>query len=181
MTARDLVMLASQYPWHLTAYFVGLPLVSGLMGFAHGRGQGSLSPWKYCYSVLVHLTCIPGILACIVTGYALFFTRENLLDANLIVYILPIVSMAVTLVLIRRNVTFDDIPGFDRITGLMLLLAITFVIVLGMQRTRIWLVFGSSIFTLLALMVVLFLLLKWAAYLIFRRKRGPRFETRPPI
>ena len=180
MTARELVLFASHYPWYLTGYFIGLPLVSGLLEYLHGRDRGSVSPWKYCYSVLVHLACVPGILATILTGYALFFTRENLLDANLIVYILPIVSMIVTLILIRRSVSFDHIPGFDRMSGLMLLLAVTFVIVLGLQRTRIWVIFGSSFFVLIILAAILFLVLKWAAYLLFRRRRRPEFPTLPP-
>ncbi len=178
MTARELVMLASQYPWHLAAFFTVLPLVSGIMGIVLGRGRGSLSPWKYLYSLLVHLACIPGILASILTGYALFFTKENLLDANLFVYILPIVSMVLTLVLIQRTVSFDDIPGFDRLSGLMILLAVTFVLVLGIQRTRIWIIFGSSIYALLVLVAVLFVLLKWGAYLLFRRRRESRTEPR---
>ncbi|MFH1114263.1 MAG: hypothetical protein V1792_10105 [Pseudomonadota bacterium] len=170
MTARELVMLASQYPWHLTAYFSAVPLASGLLGLVLRDGRGNRSPWNYLYSVLVHLACIPGILACVLTGYALFFTRENLLDANLIVYILPIVSMILTLVLIQRTVSFDDIPGFDRLSGLMILLAVTFVLVLGLRHTRFWIIFGSSMYALMAMTAVLFLLLKWGAYLLFRRR-----------
>ncbi|MDQ7782573.1 MAG: hypothetical protein RDU20_06830, partial [Desulfomonilaceae bacterium] len=178
MTVRELLVLASYYPWHLTTYFVVVPVVSGLLVIAHGPGRGDAAPWKYLYSALIHMTCIPGILAAIVTGYSLFFTRENLLDANVLVYILPIASMAVTLIIIRRNVSFDDIPGFDRISGLMILLAVTFVLVLGIQRTRIWLFFGSSILTLIALTAVLFALLKWGTYLLFRQRNPPRIK--PP-
>jgi hypothetical protein len=169
MTARELIALASQYPWHLTFLFVGVPVVAALIGLAHGRGRGVLSPWKYIYSVLIHLTCVPGILASILTGYALFFTRDNLLDASLLVYVAPIISMIATLIVIRRSVSFNDIPGFDRLSGLMIILAITFILVMGIQRTRIWLVFGSSFLTLIILVVVLFLLLKWGAYLLFRQ------------
>jgi hypothetical protein len=178
MTARDLVALAAQYQWHLTALFVVLPLVSGLMRFAHGQGRGGLSPWKYLYSVMIYLSCVPGILAAILTGYALFFTKENLLDVNLVIYMLPIVSMAVTLIIIAKSVSFDDIPGFDRISGLMVLLAITFVLVLAIQKTRIWLLFGGSIYTLIGLVVGLYALLKWGAYMLFRRKDEPLIK--PP-
>ena len=86
--------------------------------------------------------------------------------------------MVLTLILIRRNVSFDDIPGFDRISGLMMLLAVTFVIVLAIQRTRIWILFGSSIYTLIVLVIALFALLKWGAYMLSRRKREPRMK--PP-
>ena len=56
-----------------------------------------------------------GLFAAVITAYGLFFTRTNLLEVNLLVYALPIVSMAFTLLAVRRNVEFESIPGFDRL------------------------------------------------------------------
>ena len=118
------------------------------------------------------------LFAAVLTAYTLFFTRENLLDVNMLVYVLPIVSMTATLILIRKNASFDEIPGFDRLSGLMVLIAITFVFVLIIERTRIWVLFGGSLASLAALVVGLYALLKWAAYMVFRRKDEPR--VKPP-
>jgi len=178
MTARQIVAWVGQYPWHLTVLFIILPLVSGLIGLIHGRDRGGLSPWKYVYAVLVYAACIPGMLAAVLTGYILFFTRQNMLDVNLLVYIAPIISMAATLIAIGKNVSFEEVPGFDRVTGLMVLLGVTFVLMLGLERTRIWLFFGSSIFALIAIVAVLFALLKWAAHMLFRSKSEPRIKPR---
>ena len=85
------------------------------------------------------------MFAGVLTAYALFFTKENLLDVSIVVYLLPIVSMVVTLVLIRKNVSFEDVPGFERLSGLMVMIACSFAIALVIQKTRIWIVFGGSI------------------------------------
>jgi hypothetical protein len=86
--------------------------------------------------------------------------------------------MVATLVLIRKSVSFDEVPGFDRIGGLMLLIAVTFVILLAIRKTFIGVFFGASVTTLLAFGAFLFALLKWGAYSVFRRSNEPRL--RPP-
>jgi len=82
------------------------------------------------------------MFAGVLTAYALFFTKENLLDVSIVVYLLPIISMVVTLVLIRKNVSFEDVPGFERLSGLMVMIACSFAIALVIQKTRIWIIFG---------------------------------------
>jgi len=58
-------------------------------GRLHRPGEGAGAPYKYAYSVLVYLSCLPGVFAGVLTAYALFFTKENLLDVSLLVNILP--------------------------------------------------------------------------------------------
>jgi len=122
----------------LLAMFLVPPVVAWLCGVAHGKGGGGNAPWKYFYSVLVYLTCVPGTFAAVITAYTLFFTRENLMDVNPLVYFLPLASMVATLVLIHKNVTFDLVPGFDRLEGLMVMIACSFVLALAIQKTKIW-------------------------------------------
>ncbi|MFC2172047.1 hypothetical protein ACFLU6_05380 [Acidobacteriota bacterium] len=83
----------------------------------------------------------------------------------------PVVSMILTLVFIRQSVSFDRLPGLDRLWGLMVVIAITFGLVLAIQKTRIWLFFGSSLFTLLLLIIGLVLVLQWGAHLLFRPRK----------
>ena len=176
MTIRELTDLAGQQPVPLAAAFVATPLVAWLLGGLHGRDNGGKSPWKYFYSVLVYATCVSGIFAAVLTGYALFFTRENLLDVNLLVYILPLVSMVVTLVVIRKNVTFDLVPGFDRLSGLAMMIGCSFALALAIQKTNIWIFFGGSIEKLFILAAGIFALLKWGTYMLFRRRDEPKQE-----
>ena len=174
MTTRELIHWAGQHPLVLLAVFIAPPVLAWLAGKTHGKENGKLAPWKYVYSVLVYLVCVPGLFAGVITAYTLFFSRENLLDANLLVYFLPIASMVATLVLIRKNVSFDDVTGFDRLSGLMAMVACSFVIALAIEKTRIFLFFGGSIGMLFALAAGIFALLKWGAYMLFRRRDEPK-------
>lgn len=178
MSLRDLMEWMGQSPLPLAAFLGAPPVAAGLIGYFHGRGQGGATPWKYFYALLVYLVSLPGMCAAVLTGYALFFRNESLLDVNALVYLLPIASMVVTLLLIRRSVDFGQVPGFDRLSGLMVMMAVSFAMALAIQRTRIWVIFGGSVQTLFLLALGLFALLKWGAYMLFRRADEPKVE--PP-
>ncbi|MHB8834284.1 MAG: hypothetical protein ACYC9Y_01005 [Candidatus Methylomirabilia bacterium] len=178
MTIRDLIDLAGQHPLVLVVAFLAPPLAAWLLGLMHPRGQGGAAPWKYFSAVLVYLACVPGMFAGVITAYMLFFSRENLLDANLLVSFLPILSMVATLVFIRKNVTFDQVPGFDRLSGLMVMVGCSFAIALAIQKTNIWVFFGGSLEKLFILAAGVFALLKWGTYMLFRRSDEP--AQKPP-
>ena len=177
MTTRELIQLAGQHPWTLLAVFVVPPGASWLVGQMHERGHGGVAPWKYLYAGLVYGICVPGMFTAVITAYTLFFSHENLLDANLLVYFLPIVSMVATLVLIRKHVSFDEVPGFDRLSGLMAMVGCSFAVALAVQKTNIWLFFGGSLEKLFLLAAGIFALLKWGTYALFRRRDEPKQEA----
>ena len=177
MTPRDwLAALAAQPLW-IGGYLAALPVLAFLLGLLHRRGTGNDAPWKFFYSALVYAACIPGTFAAAITLYMVLFAGENLLDVNALVTLGPIVSMGATLALASRNVDFGPLPGFGRLSGLMVLLGLTFGIVFALSRTRLFIVFGGSIFLLFALGAFVFALLKWGGHLAFRRGDEPQ---RPP-
>ena len=180
MTTRELIHQTDQHPLWLAAVFVALPVLAWGLGQTHERGRGGAAPWKYLYSVLVYLACVPGMFAGVITAYTLFFSKDNLLDASLLVYFLPIVAMVVTLVFIRKSVSFDEVPGFDRLSGLMVMVACSFAVALVIQKTRIFVFFGGSIEWLFLLAAGVFALLKWGTYTLFRRRDEPK-QDRPPL
>lgn len=173
MTLRDLIQAAGNHPAPVFAALAAVPLFAWIAGISHRDGEGRNVPWKYAYSVLVYLACIPGIFAAVLTAYSLFFSGENLLDANLLVYFMPIAAMVITLVLIRKRVSFDDVPGFDRLSGLMVLLGCSFAIALAVQKTRIFIGFFGSVEMLLGLAAGIFALLKWGGAMLFRSGEEP--------
>src|SRR5438552_10437787 len=170
MTTRDLIHQADLHAVALAVALAAPPLIACVVGRLHDHGRGGAGPWKYLYAVVVYLACVPGMFAGVITAYTQFFSRENLLDTSLLVYFLPMVSMIVTLVLIRKNVAFDQVPGFDRLSGLMVMVGCSFAIALAIQKTKIWIVFGGSIERLFILAAGIFALLKWGAYMLFRRR-----------
>jgi hypothetical protein len=178
MTIQELLHDLGRYPWALLGVFVSVPVLTWAAGRLHDREQGGATPWKYLYATLVYVSCIPGLFAAVVTAYAVFFTSANLLDVNALVYLLPVVSMVVTLILLRKNVDLDAVPGFHRISGMMTLVGVSFAIALAVSRTRLWIFFGGSIFLLFAIAAVAFVFMKWGAGALFRRRDEPK-EARP--
>lgn len=178
MTARELVDVAARHPAVLAALGLLPPLAAFVARLMHAPRGGGVAPWRYLYAVLIYLVCVPGVGAAVLTGYTLFFTRESLIDKDLLVYVLPIVSMAVTLALIAKAASFDDIPGFDRLSGLITLVAVTFVILLVIHKTFVGIFFGASITMLFVIGAFLFALLKWGARVAFRGAGEP--PPKPP-
>lgn len=171
MTLRELFAAVDAARVPLLIGMGAVVALSGLLGLAHGRGNGGRAPWRYLYAFLVYAACGPGIFAAVAVIYALLFSGENLLDLNAAVYVAPIASMILTLGLMRRNVDFDDVPGFQRITGLMTMIGVTFAIALVLRSLRVWLFFSASLVWFLVLAAALFVLLKWGGRLLFGRRR----------
>src|SRR2546427_11916136 len=88
----------------------------------------------------------------------------------------PIMSMVAVLGPFRQNVSLDEVPGFDRLSGLMVMVGCSFAIALAIQKTRIWIFFGGSIERLFILAAGIFGLLKWGTYMLFRRRDEPKTE-----
>ena len=77
--------------------------------------------------------------------------------------------MGLTYYQIGRNVSFDRLPGFDRLWGLMLLIALSFLTVLIIAKMRILVGFFASFEVLLGLGVLVFLALQFAGRRLFRK------------
>lgn len=162
MTLDDFVQLLGKYPLVWTGVLCMPPLISILLTPLHGPGNGARNPWKYLYTLLIYAVCIPGIFAGVLTAYLIFFQNENILKLDVRMYVLPVVSMLVTLLLIRRNISsFDDIPGFGRLSGLMVILAISFGAAFVLQRMHFGIVFLAPLAKLGAMAAVVFALLHW--------------------
>ena len=136
MTLREFFEYLGERPWALLFFFIGIPFAALLAGLI-GRGEGHLSPWKYFYGVLVYLACIPGVFAIALSVYFFLFERRSIMDTNVLMQILPVVSMALTIAIIRGNVSLDQVPGFDRLSGLAMMILAVFVLMFVLDRTRI--------------------------------------------
>ncbi len=139
MTLRDAFEYLSQRPSLLIAYFVALPVLALIVGIVSGE-RAKESPAKFVFSALVYLACIPGVFAMTLAAYLFLFERGSIFDAQLVVQWLPILSMFATLFAIRRAVDLTDVPGFDRITGLVFFMMALFGVLWVLDHTRIWVV-----------------------------------------
>jgi len=167
MSINDLIGIVAKHPLAILLALGPMPLLAWLLGWLSGN-DGGRSPWKYLYSALVYAACIPGMLAGVLTMYSLFFLSANLLQIDILVYVLPIVLMILSLVVINKNVDFARVPGFDRLSGLMLIIGVSFAVALFIVKSRVWIIFGSSIATLFFIAIFAFFLLKWGSHKLFR-------------
>lgn len=136
MTLREFFDYLGAHPFVMLAYFLGIPFTALLAGVM-GRGEGNQSPWKYLYSVLIYLACVPGIFAVALSAYFFLFERGSIMNANVFIQILPILSMVFTLAIIRRNATFELIPGFGKLSNLMLMIGSVFILMYLLDRIHL--------------------------------------------
>lgn len=137
MTLREFFDYLSANPAIVMLYFLCIPFTAFLAGIL-GKGEGHLAPWKYLYATLIYLVCVPGIFAAALAVYLFLFERGgSILNVNLLTQVLPIVSMVVTLGIIRRNTPFEYIPGFGKLSSLMLMIASVFVLMYFLDRLHL--------------------------------------------
>lgn len=137
MTLRELFDYLSDNPFVVVAFFLLIPLVALLAGLV-AKGEGHRNPWKYLYSALVFLVCVPGIFAATLAVYLFLFERgASIYNLNLLTQVLPVVSMVVTLGIIRRNVPYEYIPGFGKLSDLIMMIASVFVLMYFLDRVHL--------------------------------------------
>jgi len=127
----------SEDPVPATVYFLALPTLALLAGWVTGQ-EARQAPWKYFFSLLVFATCIPGIFSVSLSVYLFLFQRGgSIFNVNLVTQVLPVLSMILTLAIIRQRVSFAYVPGFHKLSSLMLMLGAIFFLMYLLDRARI--------------------------------------------
>ncbi len=114
-------------------------------------------------SIPVYVAVIPGTCCTLIIAYLILIAHVNVLkDIDLIICICvgPILSMAATLWAISKIMSFDDIPRFDRLSGLIITSSVSFILIFILSRLHIFVGFFASIYTFVFGFIILFILLK---------------------
>ena len=77
MTLEEFFGTISENPIMILSFFLLIPLTAAIAGFM-GKGEGHLSPWKFLYSTLIYLVCVPGILAIALNFFTFLFERRSI-------------------------------------------------------------------------------------------------------
>ena len=160
MTLQDFFNLLAENPFWIVAYFLLIPFTALLAGIL-GKGEGHLDPWRYLYSTLIYLVCVPGIFAVTLSVYVFIFERRSIFQTDIYTQILPVVSMIATLLLIRRNVDLNHIPGFDKITGLIMMITAVFAFMWVLDKTHIWVVSYVPFWQGILIFIGLLMVIRW--------------------
>lgn len=160
MSVQAFYNFLSEHSLWVVIYFVAIFGLSILISQRQKKMPSSLN--AKLLSLFIFMVSIPGILAAIVVFYSLFFVRVNLLDVDIVVYFLPIVMMVLTLFFIAKKVNLNELPGFNRLSGLMTLLTLIGFILLLLYKLRFIVGFFASIQSLLIFGVILYFLFRSA-------------------
>lgn len=152
MTLQDFFNYLNANHQVLLFYAVAIPLSAFLTGL-FSKGEGHLSPWKYLYSFMIYLVCVPGIFALMLNVYLFLFERQSVWQVNMYTQLLPILVMVVTLLIIKKFVSLDDIPGFGKIGGLVVMVNAVLLIMWFLDKTHIY-VFSYMPFSQVVLIIV---------------------------
>ena len=85
---------------------------------------------------------------------------------NVLMEILPILSMLATILIVRKNVNIDRIPGFDKLSGLVMMIVAALSIMWFVDRTRIYMISFLPIQTVLFIFIGLILMIRigWSRF-----------------
>lgn len=136
MTLQEAFDYAGQNPAYIIFYFSIIPFAALLAGWME-REEGHLPPWNYLYSALIYMVAIPGILAIGLSIYNWLFERGDIMETNVLMQILPVISMLLTFFIIKNQVNMDHIPGFHRLGGLVMMIAAAMGMMWFIDRVRI--------------------------------------------
>jgi hypothetical protein len=159
MTLGDFFELCGRNPGLLLAYFIGIPLIA-LLALLFAKDQGHLSPWKYLYAVLIYLVCLPGIFAITLSVYLFLFERRSIMDTNMYTQVLPILSMIFTIILIKKSVNLDLVPGFGKLSGLITVIGVLMILMWIIDKTHIYSITFMPFWVVVLILVVGFLLIR---------------------
>ncbi|MBK8405391.1 MAG: hypothetical protein IPL25_15355 [Saprospiraceae bacterium] len=160
MTLQQFFDMIQANPNFSLYFFLGIPAIALVLGWIT-EPDSSQSPWNYLFAVLVYAICIPGIFAVTLNIYFFFWERRSIMDTQLMIQFFPILSMVVTIAIIRRFVNLDDVPGFDKLTGFMLIIGVILTLMWVLDRTHIYAISFMPFYIVLLVIVGGILLIRY--------------------
>lgn len=136
MTIGEAFEYASANPATVIFYFAIVPFAALLAGWME-RDEGHLPPWSYMYSALLYMVAIPGILAVALSAYIFLFQNGDIMQANLLLQVLPVASMLLTFAIVKNNVRIEALPGFDKLSSLVMMVAAAMALMWFIDKVRI--------------------------------------------
>ena len=159
MTLAEFFDWIGERPGLILTYFILIPLIALLAG-VFSKGQGHLSPWKYLYSALIYLVSIPGIFAVTLSVYLFLFERRSIMDTNMYTQVLPIFSMIATILIIKKQVSLDQVPGFDKLSGLIIIISSLICLMWIIDKTHIYSITFMPFYVVILILIAGFFVIR---------------------
>lgn len=171
MTVREFITCLGSLPaYYLLGFLLFPPFFAFGLNQLVTRPYGDIGPVKYFYSLVLYASAVPGTFAAVLTAYTLFFRRGDLLNVNIFIYYLPIITFIATLVVISRRISLNRVPGVGKLYAFLTILFISFGAALFIQKTYVLIFFRGSIKTLVIAALVCFAILMISFHALFGKK-----------
>lgn len=167
MTLQDIFDNIGENPTFIIVYFIAIPLLTALFAWI-SHGESDRSPWKYIFSGSVYLSAVPGIFAATVSVYTFLFVGTSFLKVNVLVYFLPIISMLATFLILQKVVNLDEIPGFGKLSGLLMTITAVILVMFFLDRTRIIAFVMVPVQYLVLILILLFIMFRFGLKRVFK-------------
>jgi hypothetical protein len=82
------------------------------------------------------------------------------MDTNLYTQVLPILSMIATILIIKKQVSLDLVPGFDKISGLIIVIAAIMSLMWIIDKTHIYSITFMPFYAVLLILVAGFFVIR---------------------
>lgn len=161
ITFNSIFQSITQHPTYVLIYFFIPALLAILIGFFHPRMVILPKSLQYFYSVILYSVIIPCIFSCLLVLYALLFTRQNLLNVNVLIYFAPIVAALFTISIVKRKVVLSRLLWVEQLIRLVILLFGGFFGIFLLTRLHIFVGFWGTLMQLALIGLVLFFGTKW--------------------
>ena len=79
---------------------------------------------------------------------------------NLYTQVLPVVSMAATLLIIKSLVNLDQVPGFDKISGLVIIIASLICLMWIIDKTHIYAITFMPFYVVILILIAGFFVIR---------------------
>jgi hypothetical protein len=142
-------------------YYFGIALVLALL-CTYIVNAKNISTIKYVMSFIVYAVTIPGVLALFLLLYNILFLGSSMLQLGLVTYFLPIVAMILILLILNRKIKMSKLPGFTRLSSLIIIIGISFVLLFILQRSYFGVIFLGGFTQLLLVFAVIMIVLRVA-------------------
>lgn len=160
MTIQELIDWFSTNPYLVLGYFAAMLLLTLIA--VSVVSQNNFKQVRYFMSMLIYGVTVPGILAIFLTLYALLFLGNSLLNVSIVIYFVPILTMVLTLVILNKKVAMKDIPGFGKLSALIIMIGIAFIIIFVLQKSYFGVFFNGGFTQLMLVFAILLVVLRFS-------------------
>ena len=135
LTLNELLSNIGAYHWQIIGSLILFTALTTAIAYGLKKAKKNEAAAKFLCPPIFAVT-LPGVLFTLILLYMILFTKDNILNAPLLILFIPL-WFGITLIFSAKVIDFDQIPGFDKISGLITFSGLTFLALLILLKLKI--------------------------------------------